>query len=134
MNLFGNNNTNQLIKDMFALGNNLPSWATTSLVRYTDIDDESIEIDVQNKQIHLLVPGLTLKEITVDIDGRILTISAQVPTEKANKFVNSFSKSFKLGDDINVDSISAKYKAGILTISYDYNEQSKSTKVKIVEE
>lgn len=133
--LFPNaNHTSQLIKAMFALNTQLPSWTTTSMVRHMDEDDEDVEIDVKNKQIHVLVPGLTLKEIAVDIDGRILTISAQVPPEKANKFVNSFSKSFKLGDDINADSISAKYKAGILTISYDYNEQSKSTKVKIVEE
>lgn len=124
----------QTIKDMFALNNELPSWSTTSLVRYNDLEDELVDIDYKNRQIHFLAPGLTLKEIDVQVEGRVLTVSAEVPTEKAIKFVNSFKKSFTLGSTVNPDSISAKLKAGILTVSYSCDEESKSTKVKIVEE
>lgn len=124
----------QTIKDMFSLNNDLPAWSTTSLVRYNDLEDELVDIDYKNRQIHFLAPGLTLKEIDVQVEGRVLTVSAEVPTEKANKFVNSFKKSFTLGSTVNPDSISAKLKAGILTVSYSCDEESKSTKVKIVEE
>lgn len=126
--------TSQFIKDMFTLNNELPAWATTSLVRYNDLVDELVDIDYEKRQIHFLAPGLTLKEIDVQVEGRILTVKGEVPTEKANKFVNSFKKSFTLGSTVNPDSISAKLKAGILTVSYSCDEESKSTKVKIVEE
>ena len=135
MNLFGNTTeTSRLIKDMFALNNSLPSWATTSLVRYTGSDDEMVDIDYENRLIHFLAPGLTLKDIDVQVEGRVLTVSTIVSAEKTSKFVRSFTKSFTLGSTVNPDSISAKLKAGILTLSYSCDEDTKSTKVKIVEE
>ena len=124
----------QTIKDMFSLNNELPSWATTSLVRYDDLGDELVDIDYENRQIHFLAPGLTLNEIDVHVEGRVLTVSANVPAENTNKFISSFKKSFTLGSTVNADSISAKLKAGILSVSWTCDEESKSTKVKIVEE
>lgn len=119
------------------------------------VDDEKVKKSVQNFHlkynisestdnftIDLAVPGLKKKEIKLDVTGDTLTVSHTLKaTEKqedeekscANhtKYLkrtfdySGFEKSFKLPKNIDSDTISAQYNAGILSIVLPKKEHIK---------
>lgn len=94
--------------------------------------------------IEVALPGISKKEVSIDVDEKILTISREVKEEKTEdgetKIENpvkytrkefsfqSFKRSFTLPDSIETNSISASAKDGILVISLPKKEESKAVK------
>ena len=78
-------------------------------------------------KIILALPGFTKKDIDIQIEDRILTVSSDVEEEGFRK---SFSKKFKLANTIDSDTASATMKDGVLSIEFDKNEKSKKIVVK----
>ena len=81
--------------------------------------DKSYEIEVA-------VPGMKKEDLKLDVDNGVLTISAEQKEEKENKEDNytrrefsysSFSRSFSLPQNVNEDSIKAKYDNGFLALT-----------------
>jgi HSP20 family protein len=75
--------------------------------------------------VSLAVPGLMKDDFKIDLDGNMLTISAEKEEnkeEKDKKFTRkefnytSFSRSFTLPEDVREESIDAHYENGILFI------------------
>ena len=68
--------------------------------------------------ITLATPGVSRDDIKVDVaDGRLTISFDQENSENSNyKFQNSFEKSWSLGDNIDLDSISADYCDGVLIV------------------
>lgn len=71
------------------------------------------------------IPGRDEKAVQVHVDGRTLTIEArqeEAETKDAKRYLirerrfGSFSRSFQLPDDADLDSISASYRNGILSL------------------
>ncbi len=88
----------------------------------TDIRDEKDKYIVEAE-----LPGFAKEDISIDINGGILTISAKHSTEKEDKSEDgkyvcrersygSYSRTFDISN-INSDAIDAEYKNGILTLS-----------------
>ena len=88
----------------------------------TDITDEG---DHYNMQIDL--PGYDKKDVKIDVDGDVLTISAERHSEheekdKRGKYVRcertygSYSRSFDMAG-INSADVKAKYADGVLTLT-----------------
>ena len=88
------------------------------------------------------IPGLNKKQLNVEVEEGILTISG----DKHNTFENdgakvlrkelkqsSFKRSFELGELLDGDNISAKFKDGVLSVSIPKTEpeQPKKHSVKI---
>ena len=88
------------------------------------------------------IPGLDKKQLNVEVEEGILTISG----DKHNTFENdgakvlrkelkqsSFKRSFELGELLDGDNISAKFKDGVLSVSIPKTEpeQPKKHSVKI---
>ena len=78
------------------------------------------------------IPGLNKKQLNVEVEEGILTISG----DKHNTFENdgakvlrkelkqsSFKRSFELGDLLDGDNISANFKDGVLSVSIPKTEQ-----------
>ena len=78
------------------------------------------------------IPGLDKKQLNVEVEEGILTISG----DKHNTFENdgakvlrkelkqsSFKRSFELGDLLDGDNISANFKDGVLSVSIPKTEQ-----------
>ena len=78
------------------------------------------------------IPGLDKKQLNVEVEEGILTISG----DKHNTFENdgakvlrkelkqsSFKRSFELGELLDGDNISAKFKDGVLSVSIPKTEQ-----------
>lgn len=76
-------------------------------------------------KLELAAPGLERKDFNVEVDNRVLKISAEKEEEKKEKdgeysrreySFNSFSRSFTLPEDIKEGSIDAKYENGVLKV------------------
>lgn len=77
-------------------------------------------------QVELCVPGLKREDFHVDLDEGMLTISCEKEEEKKEEKANykrrefsynSFSRSFRLPENIMEDGINAKYENGMLKVS-----------------
>lgn len=88
-------------------------------------------------RIELAAPGFKKENFSLSVDNRILKIKGehQAETEeKTEKFTRrefqfgSFERKFTLPENVNQDSIEAKYTDGILTITISRNEETKQTK------
>ena len=77
-------------------------------------------------QIVFAIPGVKKHEVAVKVDDFVLSVSYD---NKANadqfNFVSSFSRSWNLGHDVDVNKITANHEDGILTITVPKPETKK---------
>ena len=97
---------------------------------FTQLDKMKPEINIIEKngvyKIKVLAPGFKRKDFKLTIQGRDLIISAEHNTEKKEEYENylrnefstsSFSRSFRLPDNISLNQIKSNYKDGLLNIA-----------------
>jgi HSP20 family protein len=94
----------------------------------------------QSFEVRLDVPGVNPKEIDIQLNANMLTISGERSEEKEEKgktyhFVErsfgSFSRSVSLPSPVKEDAIEARYKDGVLTVTLPKTEEAKSRKIAI---
>lgn len=93
-----------------------------SLVNDNYLNHSTIEVLDKEYLITLVIPGFTKEQIKLELNGNILTISAenkeQSDENDTKKNINSkFRQVISLNNDIERDSIKSSLKDGILTIS-----------------
>jgi len=103
-------------------------------------------VDVkENKRSFVLtadIPGLTKKDVTININNRVLTLHGERKEEKENedgkfyyreRHTGSFSRSFQLPETVNEDGIQASFRNGVLSIELPKLEESlpKDREIKI---
>lgn len=80
----------------------------------------------QEYTIDLAVPGFKKEDFKVKVEKDMLTISAETKSETSEKKkeytrkeynYSSFSRSFRLPDNVKDDAISARYENGILKLN-----------------
>ena len=82
------------------------------------------------------IPGLDKKDVTVDVEDGVLTISGDkhgFDTEGAKCITrelkqSSFKRSFNLGEHLDGDNVGASFKDGLLSISIPKKEPEKPKK------
>ena len=125
--------------------------------RFSDIMDEffndavatrqntfapSIDISETEKQfiIDVEVPGINKKDIDLNIENDMLTISGERSFEKEEEgkqyhrvesHYGSFNRSFRLPDNVDSETIKATYKNGILNITVDKSEEKLKKQIEI---
>ncbi|MCC5941177.1 MAG: Hsp20/alpha crystallin family protein [Balneolaceae bacterium] len=125
--------------------------------RFSDIMDEffndaletrrntftpSINISETEKQfvIDVEVPGVDKKDIDLNVEKNTLTISGERKFEKkedgkqyhrVESHYGSFSRSFTLPDNVDIETINAAYNNGMLRITVDKSEQSMRKQINI---
>ena len=68
--------------------------------------------------VYMSVPGLTKEDLKISIKEGLLNISYKKGEESKNfTFVNTFSKTYSIPDDVNEKEISGKVENGVLEIS-----------------
>ena len=115
-------------------------WAIRS------IDDRRSEtwappVDVIEKDGSLILmaslPGMTEKDIELKVEGQVLTIKGERKYEEGYIYhqqesrCGAFSRSFKLPDSANLDSVKAEYKNGILIVSVPQKPEAKPRTIKV---
>jgi HSP20 family protein len=92
--------------------------------------------------LEVAVPGYQKDDISISIEDNQLVVSAKVELKEENlesnfrrkEFeVSSFSRSFNLNEDLNQDSITAKFENGILKIYLPKKEEAKVQPRKLIE-
>ena len=78
-------------------------------------------------QVVFAVPGVKPEDVKIKVDDNILNVSySNAEVNNASSFVSSFSRSWTLDKDVNVDSIDATHENGVLTIVVPKPEGKKS--------
>jgi len=92
----------------------------------------NIREDDKKYSLELAVPGIDKKDLKIEVNEDILTISMEQKQEKEEEAsgykrrefsYSSFCRSFYLPDDTNREKIDASYKDGILTIDLHKTEE-----------
>ena len=90
----------------------------------------TVKVDVKEKGsdylVHAELPGIKKEDIHVNIDGSLVSISAERKQEKETKegervlrterYFGKVSRSFQLGQDIDESKSSAKFNDGVLEL------------------
>ena len=95
----------------------------------------NIREDDKNYVLDFAIPGIDKKDLKIDMNEDILTISSETKNEtEENKedyrrkefSYTSFSRSFNIPENVNREKIEANYKDGILTVSLPKQEVDKN--------
>ncbi|OGU27108.1 MAG: heat-shock protein Hsp20 [Ignavibacteria bacterium GWA2_35_9] len=114
-------------------------FQVTDFNYYPHID---ISDDENNIYVEAEIPGVKKEDIKITLQDNILTISGEKKNTKEEKdkknffrserVYGSFTRSFTLPEDINPDSVEAKFENGILNISIQ-KAQPKKTAEKFIQ-
>jgi len=105
----------------------------------------SLAIDVIEKdsayEIHAELPGVSADELDVSVNDGVLTIAAETKTEhseesdgkviRRERRYGKYSRSLKLGSDVDENKIDAAYKDGVLILTLAKAEQVQPRKIAV---
>lgn len=100
-------------------------WFDNEWERVATVPAVNVKEDSQSFKITMAAPGLKKEDFKIDVDGNLITISAEKTSkkeEKEEKYTRneynytSFSRTFTLPDNIKTDKIEAQYDSGELTL------------------
>jgi HSP20 family protein len=87
------------------------------------------------------MPGLDKKDIKVEVENGVLTISGEKKEEKVEQEKNhyyhmertygSFCRSFKLPDNVSSENVDAKYVSGVLELTLKKIEAAKPKSIEV---
>ena len=112
----------QIFQDNLGRFFNDESWGFTGLTHNTPVP-VNIHETGNTYEMELVVPGINKENLKLDVGDGMLTVSFEQKEEKKqedqkwlrNEYrIRSFTRSFKLDDNIEADRITAKYNDGIL--------------------
>jgi HSP20 family protein len=95
----------------------------------------NIKEDEKSFMLDLAVPGIDKKDLKIDINEDLLTISSETKNDseenkdgyKRKEFsYTSFCRSFQIPENVNREKIEANYKDGILSVSLPKFEEEKN--------
>ena len=93
-----------------------------------DIRQFKIDVSEQNGEYKVLadLPGVKKEDIRISVDGDVVSISAEVRNEKevkegqrlvhSERYFGKYSRSFRLGQDLDEAGAQAKYNDGVLEL------------------
>ncbi|HVV03702.1 MAG TPA: Hsp20/alpha crystallin family protein [Puia sp.] len=109
-------------------GSLLPAFGTISVPAANIIDNKD------HYEVNLAAPGMKKEDFNIDVEGNVLTISAEKEEKKEEKderysrkefSYTSFSRSFTLPDWVNKDKIDASYENGLLKVNLPKTDEAK---------
>ena len=134
-----------LFNDLFdnLVGDNyvLPTFAYKKQVPKVDVKETD-----KNYTLEMDVPGKTDKDVEIELNNNVLTISSVKSSEREEKKDDKksnekwhlrertwtqFSRSFSLPDDVDEEKISASVKNGMLTVTMPRKEAVAAKKIEI---
>jgi HSP20 family protein len=90
-------------------------------------------------KVYLFAPGVDPKKLDVSIQQGLLTVSGerQIPVRdeatyyRQERFSGEFRRAISLGEDVDPDTVEAKYRDGILQIQVRRRESAKPRQIEI---
>jgi HSP20 family protein len=96
--------------------------------------------DQHGIQLKLEVPGIEEKDLNINVENNLLTVSGERKFEQEQKEENfhrierrygSFSRSFTLPNTVDTEKITADYRNGLLNIRLVKREEAKPKQIKV---
>ncbi len=128
---------NHMVRNVFNDDWNLPVYRDSIWTPAVDVkeNDGSFVLTAD-------IPGLTKKDVKININNRVLNLHGERKEEKENedgkfyyreRHIGSFSRSFQLPETVNEDGIQASFRNGVLSIELPKLEESlpKDLEIKI---
>ena len=93
--------------------------------RNTSMPAVNIREDEKRYTLDLAIPGIDKKDLKIEINEDVITVSSELREEKEEKnddfkrkefSYQSFCRSFYLPENVNKDKIEANYKDGVLSV------------------
>jgi HSP20 family protein len=103
--------------------------------RSTSMPAVNIREDEKRFTLDLAVPGIDKKDLNIEINEDVITISSEQKMEKEESHddfkrrefsYTSFCRSFYLPENVNKEKIEANYKDGILSVVLPKDEEEKA--------
>lgn len=113
-------------EDGWSCGYNVPSLDISET-------DKSVEVKLD-------LPGIKPKEIEIQLNGNVLTVSGERKEEQEEKGKTyhrverrsgSFSRSITLPCAVQEDEVAAEYRDGVLTVTLPKTEEAKTRKIAV---
>ena len=124
-------NKNHELDSIDVLFNNLFNNNHLTSATNLNVLDSRWSSDDKNYYLQFSLPGLSKKEVNLNYSNHYLYLSHESKQSTENVFLNeSFSQRIKLPKDIDVNSIGAELKNGVLLITIS-KDQKKSEEKKI---
>ena len=98
-----------------------------------------VETDKEYK-IHVDLPGLKEKDVKLNIEGNVLTLSGTREERKeesgdkyhrTERMFGSFERRFSIPDNVDVDKVEAQFKDGVLDVKMPKLETKKTVNIQI---
>lgn len=88
--------------------------------------------DKDNYYVRAELPGVKKKDIELELDNAVLTISGERKTKSGESDeTTSFSRSISIADDVRNDKLKATFEDGILTVTLPKSEERKPRAISI---
>ena len=96
--------------------------------------------DQHGIQLKLEVPGVDQKDLNINVENNVLTVSGERKFEQEQKEENfhrierrygSFTRSFTLPNTVDTEKITADYSSGVLSIRLVKREEAKPKQIKV---
>lgn len=97
--------------------------------------------DKNNYYLQFDLPGIKKDQVKVELEGNVLSVSAERKEEKERKegrrqfiseaFYGSYERSFSLPNNVDETKIDAKYEDGVLFLTVPKNGQTQSKKISV---
>ncbi len=110
-------------------------WFSGTMVPALDMSETDTALEVR-----MDVPGITAKDIDIQVSGNILTVTGERQEEKEEKgktfhrverSYGNFSRSVTLPCAVAESEVAAEYHNGVLTIKLPKAEEAKAHKIKV---
>jgi HSP20 family protein len=110
--------------------------------RTSSVPSVNVREDDKNFILDVAVPGIDKKDLKIDVNEDVLTISSESKSEseestdgyKRKEFsYSSFSRSFYVPENVNREKVEANYKDGILTVTLPKQEEEKNKVTRKIE-
>jgi HSP20 family protein len=122
----------RIFEDFF--NNELGTWSTTPAV--------NIKESEKNFSLEFAAPGKTKEDFIIEVDDNVLKVSSEKQEKSEEKdekgrftrrefSYHSFSRAFKLPENIDTEKIEAIYKEGILYVNLPKREKSSTKTIQI---
>ncbi len=117
------------------MGEEDEGWFSGAIVPALDLSETDTAVEVR-----VDLPGMTAKDIDIQINGNVLTVKGQREEEKEEKGqtfhrverrYGSFSRSVTLPSAVEESEVAAECRDGVLTIKLPKTEASKAHKIKV---
>lgn len=115
-------------------GKNYGWEAVANTMPRTNLYDAKEHLEIKSE-----VPGMTREDLSIKIQGNYLEISGTRRSDapegykahRVERETPSFTRSFTLPSDVNVEKVGASLKDGILTLTLPKSEAAKPKQIKI---